>query len=104
MFRAGLIVDLHDGLAIIDWVPLAVCNFAARIIRLRKDRGEFDGCGTELAGSDSVIHKRSLERDGPSRVTCGGSERRKVAGKHCSGRNETAKIRWILPDRCALVA
>src|SRR5262245_31391713 len=103
MLRACLIVDLHDCLAIVDRVPLTVRNFAARVVCLRKNRGEFYRCGTELTRIDSVVYERSPKSNGAPRIACGGSECRKVACKHCRSRNETADVGRILANRGALI-
>src|SRR5262245_60314234 len=103
MLVACLIVDLDDCLALVDGVPFAICNFAARIVRLRKNRGEFDGCRAEQCRIDAVVHKWSPERDGASRIASRRGKCGKVAGKHCGRGNETTRVRWILPNRRALI-
>ena len=103
MVGTRLIIELHNRLAVVVRISLAIRNFAARIGRLRKNRGEFDGCGTECLRIDAVIDERSLERHSPSRIACRGGKCRKVARKHCSRRNETTNIRWVLPDCRALI-
>src|SRR5204862_5330617 len=103
LLGAVLVVDLADNLVLVVNVPSTKRQFAARIVCLRQAGGNFHCHGTEQRRIDTVVHKRSSQRDLPAGVAGRRGERSEIAGEHRSCWNELPRIGRVLTQRRALI-
>src|SRR5262245_51154698 len=104
MFVAQLIVNAVHHLLGILIVSAAECDFAARIIRLRKFRRDVEGGPAELRRIDSIVHEGSREIDLTVGVACRRSDGGEVSRKHRRCRNVSLGVCRVPAESRSLVA
>src|SRR5262249_32632741 len=104
VLRTLLKIEFDYGLAVVNGIRLAIGNLTACIVRLGQVAiDKLHGHGIQEVRIDTVVYKRSFERDGSPRIAFPRCERREIPAHHRGCRTEPLEVGRILPDRRALI-